>query len=527
VNWLRRWAAAAIRMLLDISVLRYDKDIKAYTFKGPPGEAKKAGLKWSKSVNCWYTESPFNAFRLRRYGPENLFKRFVSNFRESKTLSPMFQEYEGLYPFQSAGVEYLLIQYAAGRRYLLLADDPGCGKSPTAAVVAKEMGAKKILIICTASLRLNWNKELIRWVGVDAQVHKTGKQKLDFSESIITSYALCGHLSDYNPDFIIIDECHNLRSATAKRTKAILGYGKRNGIISKAPAVLLSGTPIPNGRPNELFPILSRCAPDIIDYLKFDSYIKKFCKYYTPKNMPFYQRIFTGGKNLDEFRFRLRSSGFMLRREKSKVLPFLPAKRFKLVTLSPTGAVKRVIKKEKQFNPKAILEGNIPPGAAFPEVRKEMGIMSAPIMVDYVKSVLEEGIQKVIVFVHHREVIKIMEKGLKSYNPVAIDGTKSLGQRQKAVDQFQNDPDVRVFLGNEAAEEGITLTASQDVILAEPEFVPGKEAQRADRAHRIGQTGEVLVHMPVIEGTVGAAIMVKAIEKQSNIDISLDHRKMS
>lgn len=503
-------------------MLKYDQERKVFTFSGSGHLAQNHGFEFHKMRGVYFTRSHFHALKLAKEIDALEFRKPLSNISESQALRPVFDEYEGLYSFQSAGVEYLLAQLAEGRKYLMLADDPGCGKSPTAATVAKCLKAEKVLVICTASLRLNWQRELKKWAGIDAQPFTKGKQKLDFDRSVITSYDLVSHLSEYEPDFIIVDECHALRSVTAKRTKHILGHRNSKGIVDKAPTLFLSGTPIPNGRPNEIYAILKRCAPDVIDNVSFDSFIDKFCTYYIPKGLPFYQKFFTGGKNLNELYVRLRGSGFLLRRKKADVLPYLPPKRFKLIVFDPSGGVKKVMKKEKQFDADLILKSGAPVGASFPEIRKEMGVATAPIMAEYVKTVLMEGVEKIIVFCHHREVAEILEKELAEYNPVSITGKTSASKRQENVDKFQNDPNVRVFIGNEAAEEGITLTAAQDVVLTEPEYVPGKEAQRADRAHRIGQTGAVLVHLPVVEGTLAAKVMARAIDKQGDIDAALD-----
>jgi len=95
-------------------------------------------------------------------------------------------------------------------------------------------------------------------------------------------------------------------------------------------------------------------------------------------------------------------------------------------------------------------------------------------------------------------------------------------KRQELVDMFQADPGVRVFIGNEAAEEGITLTAACDVVHVEPEWVPGKNEQRTDRLHRIGQTRGVLVHYLVIEGSIGGKILGASAGKAGNIKRILD-----
>jgi SWI/SNF-related matrix-associated actin-dependent regulator 1 of chromatin subfamily A len=502
-------------------MLTYSKEHKLFCWKGDSAIGRDAGFKPLKGGMV--TFSPFRAMALETHNP-GLFVRLHGNMAGSNSVEPAITDYPGLYPFQSAGVEFLLSQMSTGRTQLLLADDPGCGKSPTASVLAKELGCKKVAIICPASIRLNWQRELKKWAGMDSQVVLTGSHKLDPGLSVIVSYNLVNVIKNFNPDLFIVDEAHYLRSKHAIRTRIILGaYQKQYpGLIGKTPAVFLTGTPIPNGRPNELYPLLSSCAPDVIDYLTFLQFIKKYCSYY--EFSPFVP-IFTGGKNLNDLYMRLRGSGFMLRRKKEDVLKDLPPKQFKLVLFSPNSKTRKILKKENQFDSSEIRKfGSRIGESAFAEVRREMAEAIVPSAREYISNLIEDGLDKVVVFGHHVNAMHQLCNNLKKYNPVMIIGSTPPVARQKAVDDFQNDPNVRIFLGNEAAEEGITLTAAQDVVLVEPEFVPGKETQRADRVHRIGQSGLVTVHMLAIEGSIAADIMSKAIDKQADINLALDEK---
>ena len=83
---------------------------------------------------------------------------------------------------------------------------------------------------------------------------------------------------------------------------------------------------------------------------------------------------------------------------------------------------------------------------------------------------------------------------------------------------FQNDPSVKVFIGNEAAQEGLTLTAAHHVVDIEPEWVPGMNDQKHDRYHRITQTEKVLIHLLVVEGSLDAKILGSAAGKAEDIE---------
>ena len=114
--------------------------------------------------------------------------------------------------------------------------------------------------------------------------------------------------------------------------------------------------------------------------------------------------------------------------------------------------------------------------------------MKVPLIVQYVTEVLEGGVQKVVVFAHHRDVIAQLMEGLSDYRPVMLVGGMGPQDRQDSIDAFQNDSAVRVFIGNiQASGNGITLApASSRCIFAELSWVPAEMKQCEDRLHRIG-----------------------------------------
>jgi len=164
----------------------------------------------------------------------------------------------------------------------------------------------------------------------------------------------------------------------------------------------------------------------------------------------------------------------------------------------------------------------VPVGSALPEIRREMGVAKAPLVAEYITDLMEGGLSKLVVFGKHLEVIGILERRLARYNPAVIVGATAPRRRQEIVDRFQEDPGTRVFIGNEAAEEGWTLTAAADVVLAEPSWVPGKNEQRVDRLHRIGQLKGVVVHIPVVEESLDAQVLGSAAYKAADINAQLD-----
>lgn len=489
-------------------------------------QAKDLGFTWDDQRRQWYMMDVYQAYCApvsRHDSVVPLFNRIRHNIQLSMAKKPMHDSHDPrLYPFQAAGVEAITRQFRMGRKAVLLAEQQGLGKSFESIAVANEMGFENLLVVCPASLRLNWVNELSKWhmINSDAIPILSGKDGFDLDRSVVTSYELIDNVMGYNPDFIIIDECHRIKSLTARRTQKILGNNRKNikGLVDKAaPVILLSGTPAPNGKPHELWPILYKLAGGVIGYLRYFSFIKKYCSWADTGQ----EILITGAsKNTsDELSVRLRGSGFMIRRLKADVLADLPAKRFKLVVFPADARLCNIIEKEQEFSAEEIIKHGVPLGSALPELRREMGIAKVPQSVDYIKLLLEGGDEKVVVFAHHRQVVEELTQHLSNFNPGIIYGGISSVQKQKTVERFQTDLSMRVIIGNEAMEEGLTLTASNILVSVEPEWVPAKEMQRADRLHRIGQTKTVEIHILVVERSIDARILGSATYKAQDFNL--------
>lgn len=490
-------------------------------------EARKSGFEWDDR-GFWKTPSPYRALQFARYADDQckmILHPYLSAI-EASYATDSIQEYpapEGLayLPFQKAG-----ISYALKRASCLLGDQPGLGKTIQAIGVANAYGLSRLLIICPAGLRLNWAREVEKWhlynkgieVLLNGESRRSGK-----AQTIITSYDLARHLSTFGPDsfdMIVIDEAHYCKNPTAQRTKIVLGSRGNPGLIHCAPRKLvLTGTPIPN-RVNEIYPVLRRLAPQVIDSMNYRAFLKSYA---IEVHNQFGSQV-VGVQNEAELSDRLRA-GFMVRRLKEDVLKDLPAKQYKLVVFPKGGGFASVLKKESQFSAREIIKHGVPFGSALPEVRREMGIAKAPLAVRYITDLLEDGVQKIVVFAHHREVVSILEKGLSDYAPLTITGSTSQKDKQANTDTFQTSSRRRVLIANiVAGGVGNTWTAAQDVVFAESSWVPGENEQAEDRLHRVGQTGSVLVHILVVEGSLDAAILGSAAKKQMDINRTLDRR---
>lgn len=397
----------------------------------------------------------------------------------------------------------------------------------------------RILIVCPASLKLNWQRELEKWLVRDLSIGIADGSTFPGADIVIVNYDILHKLGlgDYEWDLVAADEVHYTKNAKARRSKALHAIDARI-------KVGMSGTPITN-RPAELWPILHWLDPDT--WPKFFPFAMRYCA----AKQNGYGWDFTGASNLDELRTKLRST-LMIRRMKADVLTELPPKRRVIVPMPVNGNARLL---ERERNAYAQHQANLEEAQAAKDVAKASGDDTAykeavarlrtltsvmftemariryetamaklPHVVTHLENILEDNDgYKVIVFAHHKDVIKELVQNLDKYKPVKLTGDDSMTARQAAVDTFQNDPACQVFVGNlQAAGVGITLTASSHVVFTELDWVPGNVSQAEDRAHRLGQTSSVLIEHLVFDGSLDAKMAKTIIDKQAIIDKALD-----
>jgi len=413
-----------------------------------------------------------------------------------------------LKPYQIEGVEFALRENAPN---VMIADEMGLGKTAQAIEVINRTTPNSVLIVCPASLKINWFRELELWLRYYYTIGIACGKTWPDSEINIVNYDILKNFNEINKewDLIIFDESHYMKNTKAKRTKLALKIPSRKRIF-------LSGTPIVN-RPIDLYPVLQSCYPKSIKSYKW--YAEKFCNaYYTP-----YGLDVSGASNMKEFNQGLKK--FMIRRLKKDVLKELPDKIRQVIEL-PAG--RKLLKAEREAmegrsyeDTVADMDHSVADFQEMAQARHETSLAKIPAVVDFVKDALESS-EKIVVFAHHRDVIAELDKAL-GVNTVVVHGGCSQHKRQWCVDQFQNNEKVRVFIGNiQAAGVGLTLTAASHVIFAELDWVPGNMAQAEDRCHRIGQEDSVLIQHLVLEGSLDAYMAKILIKKQAVLDAALN-----
>jgi SWI/SNF-related matrix-associated actin-dependent regulator 1 of chromatin subfamily A len=416
-------------------------------------------------------------------------------------------------PYQKAGVEYALNTPSC-----LIADEPGLGKTIQALGLINEINPRRTLIVCPASLRINWRREAAKW--------------LLWADTTIVGYdELVRHpdRTEGRWDLVIYDEAHYMKNLEAKRTRAGLG-------ISAGRRLFLTGTPIVN-KPIELYPLLRAIDPKA--WGSIHDYGKAYCG---ARPMKINGRIvwqYDGAANLKELQGRLRST-CMVRRLKKDVLKDLPPKIRQIIEIpavcSSAGekmlaTVMEIWKSRKQAHTpeavKALREAQQQAFESLSKIRHEQALAKAPAVVAHIRDLLEQ-VPKVVVFAHHRDVLLAITESLLQFHPCGVAGGMSDEAKQRAVDGFQCDPEIRVFIGQiQAAGVGLTLTAASVVVFAELDWTPGSMNQCEDRCHRIGQKDSVLVQHLVLERSLDARICKTLVRKQEIIDQTLDSGAVS
>lgn len=411
-----------------------------------------------------------------------------------------------LYPFQKECVQQ--IERWNGR--CLLALEMGLGKSLTALTWAeRHPKLRPVIIVCPASLKINWGREIQKWYPKRTFQLLEGRStdKIPKTDYIILNYDILHNwaklLLTLRPPIIIFDEVHALKNKAARRTKAGVYLAR------KVPHIIaLSGTPVIN-RPVEFFNILALLKPDM-----FDSWWKYVTRYCAPKRKRYGRgRTFldtSGAANLEELNTKLLRH-VMLRKLKSEVQKELPDKTRTVIPLPLTDRKEYV---------QALQQRMINPLQYFGELKRAAVRAKLPAVIEWIADVIEDN--KLVAFCHHHEIVDVLmtKFGKKA---VRLTGKENLKQRQKAIDSFQTNPKVKLFVGNmQAAGVGINLTAADHCVFVELGWTPSVHDQAEDRLHRIGQKNTVNVYYLIASDTVEEDVMTLIDKKRTVITQIMD-----
>ncbi len=494
---------------------------------------KSIGFMWDPKGKCWWTNDSTMVTTALNKGIE-VSAEIMAGVRQQELAIEKSQAINADINIPApAGLEYLPFQragiaYALEHTNTLIADEMGLGKTIQAVgMINADTTLQKTLVICPASLKINWRRELEKWLTRPLTIEIAGNKGFPAADIVILNYDI---LKKYDAeikhvvwDLLVCDESHYLKSHTSARTQMVLGNKKKNiQPINAKRKLFLTGTPILN-RPIELW---------------------TYCDGHETK----WGWDVSGASHLDELQAKLRAT-CMVRRLKKDVLTELPPKRRQVIELPVNGLITQITaekntyqkyqemiaklktrvkvtqanKNIEEYN-QAVAELKSLTLLAFTEIAKlrhKTALAKIPQVVSHIQDTLEQQ-DKVVVFAHHRDVIEAIQMEFKEIS-VVLTGETSIEDRQKAVDQFQTDDKIKLFIGSiKASGVGITLTASSHVIFTELDWTPASISQAEDRTHRIGQTNSVLIQHLVLDGSLDSNMAKMLVEKQSIIDAAMD-----
>lgn len=440
---------------------------------------------------------------------------------------------------QKQGIKFLLT-----RNGCILADDMGLGKTYQAIVAALESGAERILIVCPSAVKINWEREINDFDPSTSIIHGRNWERKKFTiinYDILKNFHTLGdgkkgkddvvvefnrELVNSRFDLCIIDEAHYLKNHNSIRGEIMVDLC----VKYKIPKVwLLTGTPIAN-RPMDFYNLLKLIKAPIADNWKF--YAQRYCEgrrfFKTLKNGRRKQIWLTdGASNLEELSVRTRN--LILRRKKEDVLD-MPEKTVSPIyqelskrawnqyeTLWDEYLKKRKAEKKKGTPDKDLVELIL--------LRRFIALEAIPYTIEEAENAIEQG-QKVIIFTSFTDELNELAEHFGS-RCVTHNGPMSDSAKQHSVDQFQNNPDVKVFIGNiRSAGVGITLTAANYIIFNSYDWVPGNNEQAEDRAYRIGQKNNVTVKYQLFLDTISMKMWWTLKKKKDIIDTIMNEKNV-
>jgi len=336
----------------------------------------------------------------------------------------------------------------------------------------------------------------------------------------------------WGPSVAIYDEGHYIKEASAQRSKMVIGETKKQsngrwekteiGIADKVPTNwILTGTPIKN-RVKELFNLLQVVGHPLgKDYFKFGV---RYCdgRREVINKAGDTRWNFDGASNLDELGEKIKP--IYLKRMKTEVLNLPP----KIESVVPVELSPKA-QKEYKAALKTLLATHRGKDDHFSEeeagsvlvqinaMKMATAIAKTEAAIEMVRDTLEQG-NKIVVFTTYIEILDRFQEEFGS-QAVRLDGSMKPEDRQAAVDRFQTDPGVTVFLGSTGAcKEGLTLTAAREAIFVDMPWVPADFWQASDRIYRIGQTGTCNVRALCADGTFDADLFALIDEKKAVVE---------
>ncbi|MGD0702156.1 MAG: DEAD/DEAH box helicase [Trebonia sp.] len=396
--------------------------------------------------------------------------------------------------YQAFGAKFALVQ-----ERVILGDEMGLGKTMESIAAMCHLaanGATHFLVVCPASVVINWTREMERHSLLEARrLHLPGAKRQAAEQewaakggvAITTFEALRAMPADLDISvaMMVVDEAHYAKNPNALRTQAVSEWAARS-----RRALFLTGTPMEN-KVAEFRVLVGHLRPEVA------------------------QNLDIADDALDGTKFREQVAPVYLRRNAEDVLSELPDRLETQEWVALDGAAMRAYRQ-------AVLEGNFMAmrRAAF-DPGTVKGSQKLRRLVEIVSEAADGG-RKVIVFSYFRDVLETVAEVLAGRDGVSgisvvgpLTGDVSPTERQAMVDVLTNASGPVVLVSQiRAGGVGLNIQAASVVIIAEPQLTPSIEEQAIARAHRMGQVRPVDVHRLLCEDSVDQRILELLADKR-------------
>jgi superfamily II DNA or RNA helicase len=400
--------------------------------------------------------------------------------------------------YQAFGAKFALVQ-----ERVILGDEMGLGKTMESLAAICHLAAKgatHFLVVCPASVVINWTREVERHTLLEARrLHLPGAKRQAAEQewaakggvAVTTFEALRTMAADLDVSvaMIVVDEAHYAKNPNALRTQAVSEWAARS-----RRALFLTGTPMEN-KVAEFRVLVGHLRPNVAENLDITD------------------------EALDGTRFRQQVAPVYLRRNQEDVLSELPDRLETQEWVALEGAAMRAYRN-------AVLEGNF---MAMRRAAFDPGTVKGSAKLRRLAEIVSEaadGGRKVIVFSYFRDVLETVAEVLAGRDGVPgipvlgpLTGDISPSERQALVDKLTGVSGPAVLVSQiQAGGVGLNIQAASVIIIAEPQLTPSIEEQAIARAHRMGQVRRVDVHRLLCEDSVDQRILELLAAKREAFD---------
>jgi superfamily II DNA or RNA helicase len=455
----------------------------------------------------------------------------LREFNRIKKISPPEHLQPILRPYQESGFQWLNFLSEVGWGGIL-ADDMGLGKTVQALsflhYLKEKNGTLKALVACPTTLMFNWENEIKKFTPrLTYHIHHGAQRTRDKAtfenfNVVITTYGTLRSdiklFTDHQFDYVILDESQAIKNPQSKVAKASCLLRAKNRLC-------MSGTPLQNNT-FDVFAQMNFLNPGMLGSVEhfrndFATPIDKF-----------------GEKEQKEHLRRLLYP-FILRRTKEQVAKDLPEKTETVLYCEMEDEQRKIYDAYRNEYRSKILGTIEEQGIGQSQLTILQGLMklrqicdspfilneteqlpNASIKLDELARELQEnmGHHKALVFSQFLGMLALIKQKLTELEIpfVYFDGSTAAADREKAVNEFQNNEDVRVFLISlKAGGVGLNLTAADYVYIVDPWWNPAVEQQAIDRTHRIGQTNNIFAYRMICKDTIEDKILVLQERKRA------------